>query len=32
MRYLAETFRDAGNYQKSAEYARRALIILGHFS
>jgi hypothetical protein len=32
MRYLAITFQEAGNYQKSAEYARRALIILGHFS
>ena len=32
MRYLAETFQEAGNYVKSAEYARRALIILGHFA
>ena len=32
MRYLAETFQQAGNYTKSAEYSRRALIILGHFA
>ena len=31
MRYLAETFKQAGNHNKSAEYSRRALIILGHF-
>lgn len=31
MRYLAETFKQAGNHTKSAEYSRRALIILGHF-
>ena len=32
MRYLSETFQQAGNYTKSAEYSRRALIILGHFA
>lgn len=32
MRYLAETFQQAGNYTKSADYSRRALIILGHFA
>ena len=32
MRYLAATFQEAGNYNKSAEYSRRALVILGHFS
>ena len=32
MRYLAATFNDAGNHSKSAEYSRRALIILGEFS
>jgi hypothetical protein len=32
MRYLAKTFQEAGNYPKSAEYARRALIILGQFN
>lgn len=32
MRYLATTFLDAGNHSKSAEYARRALIILGEFA
>jgi len=32
MRYLSETFNQAGNYTKSADYSRRALIILGHFS
>ena len=31
MRYLAETFQQAGNHTKSAEYSRRALIILGYF-
>ncbi len=31
MRYLAATFQDAGNHSKSAEYSRRALIILGEF-
>ena len=31
MRYLASTFNDAGNHSKSAEYSRRALIILGEF-
>ena len=31
MRYLAATFNDAGNHSKSAEYSRRALIILGEF-
>ncbi len=32
MRYLSETFNQAGNYSKSADYSRRALIILGHFA
>jgi hypothetical protein len=32
MRYLAATFQDAGNHSKSAEYSRRALIILGEFA
>ena len=32
MRYLAATFMDAGNHSKSAEYSRRALIILGEFN
>ncbi|MCK5251875.1 MAG: hypothetical protein KAQ96_02955 [Thermoplasmata archaeon] len=32
MRYLSETFQQAGNYTKSADYSRRALIILGHFA
>ena len=32
MRYLASTFQDAGNFNKSADYSRRALIILGQFS
>jgi hypothetical protein len=32
MRYLANTFHDAGNHDKSAEYSRRALIILGEFA
>jgi hypothetical protein len=32
MRYLAATFDQAGNPNKSAEYSRRALIILGHFA
>jgi len=32
MRYLAATFKEAGNHKKSAEYSRRALIILGEFS
>jgi len=32
MRYLAITFKDAGNHSKSAEYARRALIVLGEFA
>jgi hypothetical protein len=32
MRYLAATFDQAGNHNKSAEYSRRALIILGHFA
>ncbi len=32
MRYLSETFKQAGNYTKSADYSRRALIILGHFA
>ncbi len=32
MRYLAVTFKDAGNHSKSAEYARRALIVLGEFA
>jgi hypothetical protein len=31
MRYLATTFNEAGNHSKSAEYSRRALIILGEF-
>jgi hypothetical protein len=31
MRYLATTFNEAGNHTKSAEYSRRALIILGEF-
>ncbi len=31
MRYLAETFKEAGNFNKSAEYSRRALLILGQF-
>lgn len=32
MRYLAATFKEAGNFSKSAEYSRRALIILGEFT
>lgn len=32
MRYLAATFQDAGNHSKSAEYSRRALVILGEFT
>ena len=32
MRYLAATFKEAGNHSKSAEYSRRALIILGEFT
>ena len=32
LRYLAETFKEAGNHEKAAEYARRALNLLSHFS
>ena len=32
LRYLAETFAEAGNHDKATEYARRALNILSHFT
>lgn len=32
LRYLAETFEEAGNHEKSAEYARRGLTLLSHFT
>lgn len=32
MRYLARTFEENGNHEKAAEYARRALTVLDHFT